>query len=169
MRNWLRTPENRNRYLDDLVWLIHDRFGIVCSTTTMSKMKRKWLRVIEFEESGRPLDATTRNALLETHPTLPILHDQAARPQEEDELLTQQQQRHEELAYLHQPHAPQQQQQQYAPIPPVPMMSPSQGTMHAQQHIHHNMPTESGLDPRLDSRIQHQIQNEIASSGVRYL
>jgi hypothetical protein len=70
---WLRIPSNRNRYLDDLVWLIHDRFHIVCSTTTMSKMKRKWLRVIEHEETGRQLDETTRKQLLETHPDLPLL------------------------------------------------------------------------------------------------
>lgn len=70
---WLRIPSNRNRYLDDLVWLIHDRFHIVCSTTTMSKMKRKWLRVIEHEETGRQLDETTRKQFLETHPDLRLL------------------------------------------------------------------------------------------------
>lgn len=74
VRDWLRDPKNRTRYLDDLVWLIHDRFGIVCSTTTMSKMKRKWLRVIEYEENGVPIDDLTRQQLLETHPDLPVLH-----------------------------------------------------------------------------------------------
>ncbi|GIZ37676.1 hypothetical protein CKM354_000111700 [Cercospora kikuchii] len=74
VREWLRDPKNRTRYLDDLVWLIHDRFGIVCSTTTMSKMKRKWLRVIEFEENGTPIDDMTRSQLMETHPDLPALH-----------------------------------------------------------------------------------------------
>ena len=49
----------------------------------MSKMKRKWLRVIEYEETGRPLDAATRESLLETHPDLPILHDGAAMPEAE--------------------------------------------------------------------------------------
>lgn len=83
VRDWLRKPENRTRYLDDLVWLIHDRFGIVCSTTTMSKMKRKWLRVFEYEETGRPLDAVTRESLLETHPELPILQDGNAMPTDE--------------------------------------------------------------------------------------
>lgn len=52
VHTWLRNPSNRQCYLDDLVWLIHDRFGIVCSTTTMSKLKRKWLAVIESEEGG---------------------------------------------------------------------------------------------------------------------
>ena len=70
VRDWLRAPQNRSCYLDDLVWLLHDRFGIVCSTTTMSKLKRKWLQVIDYEETGLPLDAATRTALRETHPGL---------------------------------------------------------------------------------------------------
>lgn len=82
MREWLRDPKNRTRYLDDLVWLIHDRFGIVCSTTTMSKMKRKWLRVIDFEENGTSIDDVTRAQLMETHPHLPVLQQSAAPPAE---------------------------------------------------------------------------------------
>ncbi|KXS94274.1 hypothetical protein AC579_7279 [Pseudocercospora musae] len=78
VREWLRDPKNRTRYLDDLVWLIHDRFGIVCSTTTMSKLKRKWLRVIEFEENGTLIDDLTRQQLLETHPDLPVLAQSSA-------------------------------------------------------------------------------------------
>ncbi|KAH9810065.1 hypothetical protein Tdes44962_MAKER01036 [Teratosphaeria destructans] len=73
VRDWLRDPKNRTRYLDDLVWLIHDRFNIVCSTTTMSKLKRKWLKVIEAEESGEPLDTATHQLVKETHPDLSIL------------------------------------------------------------------------------------------------
>lgn len=73
VRDWLRDPKNRTRYLDDLVWLTHDKFGIVCSTTTMSKLKRKWIKVIETEESGGPLDDETRAQVLETHPDLNIL------------------------------------------------------------------------------------------------
>lgn len=43
----------------------------------MSKMKRKWLRVIEWEETGTPLDESTRAQLVETHPNLPaLLHQQ---------------------------------------------------------------------------------------------
>lgn len=38
-----------------MVWYIHDRFGMVCSTTTCSKIKRKWLKVIEAEERGENL------------------------------------------------------------------------------------------------------------------
>jgi len=56
IRTWLQDPHNRNRYLDDMVWFIHDRFGMVCSTTTCSKIKRKWLKVIEAEERGELLD-----------------------------------------------------------------------------------------------------------------
>jgi len=44
----------------------------------MSKMKRKWLRVIECEESGQPLDDATRMLIMETHPHLPILQQQQA-------------------------------------------------------------------------------------------
>lgn len=40
----------------------------------MSKMKRKWLRVIDFEENGTPIDDSTRQQLMETHPDLPVLH-----------------------------------------------------------------------------------------------
>lgn len=42
----------------------------------MSKMRRKWIRVIEFEENGTPIDESTRQQLMETHPDLPILHQQ---------------------------------------------------------------------------------------------
>jgi hypothetical protein len=56
IRIWLQDGENRERFLDDMVWLIHDRFGMVCSTTTCSKIKRKWLKVIEAEERGETLD-----------------------------------------------------------------------------------------------------------------
>ncbi|KAK1082914.1 hypothetical protein LTR48_006666 [Friedmanniomyces endolithicus] len=80
VREWLRDPKNRNRYLDDLVWLIHDRFGIVCSTTTMSKLKRKWTRVIESEESGQPLEDGIRAQIMETHPNLPLLENGAVAP-----------------------------------------------------------------------------------------
>ncbi|EMC92741.1 hypothetical protein BAUCODRAFT_27090 [Baudoinia panamericana UAMH 10762] len=76
VREWLRDSKNRTRYLDDLVWLIHDRFNVVCSTTTMSKLKRKWLLVIEAEEAGQPLDEETRKLVAETHPLLSILQQQ---------------------------------------------------------------------------------------------
>lgn len=64
--------------------MIHDRFGIVCSTTTMSKLKRKWLRVIEYEETGRRLDVATWEALRETHPELEILGKEGAMPRTDE-------------------------------------------------------------------------------------
>lgn len=48
----------------------------------MSKMKRKWLHVIEFEENGTPIDDVTRAQLMETHPDLPVLQQSAAPPAE---------------------------------------------------------------------------------------
>jgi hypothetical protein len=37
IRTYLQHPSNRDRYLGDMVWLIHDRFfSMVCSTTTCS-------------------------------------------------------------------------------------------------------------------------------------
>ncbi|QIW95067.1 hypothetical protein AMS68_000585 [Peltaster fructicola] len=54
--DWLRDPRNQDRYLDDMVWFIHEQFGMVCSTTTCSKLKRKWIRVIEAEARGERLD-----------------------------------------------------------------------------------------------------------------
>jgi hypothetical protein len=43
----------------------------------MSKLKRKWMRVIEAEETGQPLDENTRALVAETHPNLPILQNSA--------------------------------------------------------------------------------------------
>jgi hypothetical protein len=52
----------------------------------MSKMKRKWLQVIEYEETGHPIDATTYASLMETHPDLPILADEGiVLPEEHNE------------------------------------------------------------------------------------
>lgn len=44
----------------------------------MSKMRRKWIQVIEYEENGKPIDESTRSQLMETHPDLPLLHQQNA-------------------------------------------------------------------------------------------
>lgn len=152
VRDWLRKPENRTRYLDDLVWLIHDRFGIVCSTTTMSKMKRKWLRVIEYEETGQPLDTTTRDSLLETHPNLPILHDERAMPMETHDLP-------EDFASdLHDDlHL-----QADSGAAPVAMMQAPEAAMVMQQLHggHHQIP----IEPQIDSQLEQQIQTDIASA-----
>ncbi|KAK3686842.1 hypothetical protein LTR37_019394 [Vermiconidia calcicola] len=138
VRDWLRKTENRGRYLDDLVWLIHDRFGIVCSTTTMSKMKRKWLRVIEYEETGRPLDKTTVNSLVETHPELPILRDEAALPAQGDL----------------------EQQDQLSSPPSAPMMQAPEAVMR-HQSTHQQ---QFQMEPQIDSQLEQQIQNQIAAA-----
>lgn len=155
VRDWLRKPENRTRYLDDLVWLIHDRFGIVCSTTTMSKMKRKWLRVIEYEETGRPLDETTRQALLETHPDLDILQQPDAMPQEEDGLAQQQ------VLPGALPGA------QMGMVPPPPaMMGAPEAMMHPALQAHgRNGQMEVPIEPQIDSQLEQQIQREIARTS----
>ena len=141
VRDWLRKPENRNRYLDDLVWLIHDRFGIVCSTTTMSKMKRKWLRVIEYEETGRPIDDTTRQALYETHPDLPLLHDEAGMPSPEDF-------------------------QHHHPAPPAMMQPPPEAMMHHQQVLPPQQEMPIPIEPQIDQQLEQQIQREIATADA---
>lgn len=47
-----------------MVWFIHQRFGMVCSTTTCSKIKRKWVKVIEAEERGERLDPAEAQELV---------------------------------------------------------------------------------------------------------
>ena len=105
----------------------------------MSKMKRKWLRVIEYEETGRPIDDTTRNSLLETHPDLPILQDEQAMPEYAVEM----------------PH------QTYSMPPPAPMMSAPQAMMQPPPHPYPDIP----IEPQIDSQLERQIQSEIASAG----
>ena len=102
----------------------------------MSKMKRKWLRVIEYEETGRPLDEITRQSLLETHPELPILQDEAAMPdptQEDGQL----------------------------PLSPVSMAQAPQAIMqpHPYPMPHGHIP----MEPQIDSQLEQQIQRDIAS------
>lgn len=167
VRDWLRKPENRTRYLDDLVWLIHDRFGIVCSTTTMSKMKRKWLRVIEYEETGRPLDATTRDSLLETHPDLPVLHDPAAVASEQDTMLDEQQQQHD----FQQPQYQDGQQQQHpyhngqmGGAPPAMMMAAPETYPQAHAGVQQDLQQHVPIEPQIDSQLEQQIQREIATA-----
>lgn len=101
----------------------------------MSKMKRKWLRVIEYEETGRPLDVATRNSLLETHPDLPILHDENAMPENEA--------------------------MQAYPMPPNGSMMAAPQAMMQPHHMHHDIP----IEPQIDSQLEQQIQSEIASAN----
>ena len=108
----------------------------------MSKLKRKWLRVIEYEETGNPLDQTTRNSLLETHPDLPLLHEDNALPagaMPEQDIM-----------------------QHHYPLPPpaAPMMSTPQAMMAPMPYPSHGMP----IEPQIDSQLEQQIQQEIASA-----
>ena len=109
----------------------------------MSKMKRKWLRVMEYEETGRPLDETTRQSLLETHPDLPILHDDAAMPE--------QQQQHQ--LYQDGP-------QMGMPPPPATMMQAPEALMQTHLGVRQEMP----IEPQIDSQLEQQIQREIATA-----
>lgn len=107
----------------------------------MSKMKRKWLRVIEFEETGRPIDEATRTSLLETHPDIPILQDEAAMPTGDDQ----------EPEF----------QQQMQPPPPALMVQPDAVTP-----MRRVMGSTSMLqmDPRIGAQLEQELESEI---GIR--
>lgn len=104
-------------------------------------MKRKWLRVIEYEETGRPLDVATRNSLQETHPDLPVLHDEQAMPE------------HEVVPHYTMPPGT-------MPLP-APMMPAPQAMMQPPPVYHHEIP----IEPQIDSQLEQQIQSEIASAN----
>lgn len=115
----------------------------------MSKMKRKWLRVIEYEETGRPLDDDTRASLLETHPDLPILHDADAMPQAHDNV-----------------DAELQSQTYYSMAPPTPstmQMHVPQAHMMQSPYPHAQ---QISIAPQLDSQLQEQLEREIASEDT---
>ena len=128
----------------------------------MSKMKRKWLRVIEYEETGRPIDELTRSALLETHPELPILQDEAAMPRlgvEEDDRDV------EGVGFggfddgMH---------GDFSAPPPPAMMRVPEAVMqhplpHGHAHAHIGLP-EPPIEPQIDSQLEQQIQREIATA-----
>ena len=121
-----------------MVWFIHDRFGMVCSTTTCSKIKRKWVRVIEAEERGENLDPNVAQEQVRqeafrvgkkpsSHRQIPIDHD-----------------------------LQQQQQQQHLHAPTVPMIMLMQHSMQ-QQH-----------EPQIDRQLQQQIQSEVAHAALHH-
>ena len=101
-------------------------------------MKRKWLRVIEFEETGRPIDEATRVSLLETHPDIPILQDEAAMPIGDDQ--------EPEL------------QQQMQPPPPALMVQPDKVT--PTRRILGSTPMLQ-MDPRIDAQLEQELEGEI--------
>lgn len=116
----------------------------------MSKMKRKWLRVIEYEETGRPLDKTTHQSLLETHPDLDILQEPGAMPVEEEGGLAEQQAL---------PGAPMGMGMSTAP------MATMMPAMHPALQAHgRQVEVDVPIEPGLDSQIEAQLQREIAGT-----
>lgn len=111
----------------------------------MSKLKRKWLRVIEYEETGNPLDQNTRNSLLETHPDLPVLHDAGT--------LTDGVMPEQDIMEHH-----------YPMPPPAPMMSTQQMMMAPPPYPNHSHGIP--IEPQIDSQLEQQIQQAIASADV---
>ena len=113
-------------------------------------MKRKWLRVIEYEETGRPLDEITRQALIETHPDLDILQQPDAMPQKEDGLAQQQALPGAQIGM--------------GPPPPA-MMGAPEAMMHPALQAHgRGVHVEMPIEPQIDSQLEEQIQREIAGT-----
>lgn len=147
IRDWLKDPKNRGRFLDDMVWFIHDRFGMVCSTTTCSKIKRKWVKVIEAEERGESLDPTI--ALEQVRQEAfrvgkrPAAHHQAQIEQDP----TQQHLQH----------------QQPLPAPTAPMMQVQMPMEMLMQH-----PMQQHHESQIDRQLQQQIQSEVAHAALHH-
>lgn len=128
-----------------MVWFIHDRFGMVCSTTTCSKIKRKWLRVIEAEERGEHLDPAeaqeqVRLEAFRVGKKLPS----TSRKQERNAGSSPQ-------ADMHMSAAMELTMQQQQPLP--------QYTAHLDQSLH-------GLGTSADQQVQEQLQTEIAHAAL---
>lgn len=154
----------------------------------MSKMKRKWLRVIECEESGQPIDDATRELLMETHPTLPIRqgsHVPAA------PMMMQQQQQPSAHPYPDAPPPTGKYEPQIEPElqahgqnqidarlhdqqPPQPQIEPSLQAhgqypmdVRLQPHPPHfdpHMQQQPQHLPQIDSQLEQQLQREIATA-----
>lgn len=116
----------------------------------MSKLKRKWLRVLEYEETGRPLDETTRDSLLETHPDLPLLHDEQAMPPPPPQAQAQHETDLHPMHYSMPPTA----------TPMMQMTAPQVPIMHSPYHHIPDVP----IEPQIDSQLEQQLQREIASA-----
>lgn len=133
-----------------MVWFIHDRFGMVCSTTTCSKIKRKWLRVIEAEERGEHLDPAVAQEQVRLEAFRVGKKSPAASRRQENTAgscsqADMQMSAAMELAMQNQ------QQQQQQPLP--------QYTAHLDQSLH-------GLGTAADQQVQEQLQNEIAHAAL---
>lgn len=128
-----------------MVWFIHDRFGMVCSTTTCSKIKRKWLKVIEAEERGEHLDPAeaqeqVRQEALRAGKKTPS----ASRRQRQPALSSDQHDLHMpvtlETALQHQQ--------------PLPEYEPQ-----IDQHL-------QDYKPQIDQHLQEQLQTEVAHAAL---
>lgn len=131
-----------------MVWFIHDRFGMVCSTTTCSKIKRKWLKVIEAEERGEQLDPAVAQEQV---------RQEALRVGKKAPASSRKRQRNDSetssRADLHMPAAMElavQQQQQSLP----------QYTTHIDQNLHEYEPSSS------EQQLQEQLQTEVAHAAL---
>ena len=128
-----------------MVWYIHDRFGMVCSTTTCSKIKRKWLKVIEAEERGENLSPSqaqdqVRHEAFRVGKKAPV---SSSRRQQRDVESSPQADMHMPVAMEL---AMQQQQQQ----------PPPQYTAHIEQ----------GLQAPIDQQLQEQLLTEVAHAAL---
>lgn len=124
-----------------MVWFIHDRFGMVCSTTTCSKIKRKWVKVIEAEERGETLDPNIAQEQVRQE-AFRVGKRTPAQLQDQLELDPQ---------------------QQHLPAPTAPMMQVQMPMeMMLQQPMHHQH------EPQIDRQLQEQIQSEVAHAALQH-
>jgi hypothetical protein len=131
-----------------MVWFIHDRFGMVCSTTTCSKIKRKWLRVIEAGERGEHLDPAEAQEQVRLEAFRVGKKSPAtSRRQESTAGSSSQADMHVSAAM----ELALQQQQRQQPLP--------QYTAHLAQSLH-------GMGTSADQQVHEQLQNEIAQAAL---
>jgi hypothetical protein len=132
-----------------MVWFIHDRFGMVCSTTTCSKIKRKWLRVVEAEERGEHLDPAVAQEQVRLEAFRVGKKSPATSRRQEGSAASS-----SSRADAHTSAAMDialQYQQQQQPLP--------QYTAHLDQSLH-------GLGTSADQQVHEQLQNEIAQAAL---
>jgi hypothetical protein len=144
-----------------MVWFIHDRFGMVCSTTTCSKIKRKWLKVIEAEERGEVMDPE----VAQEEVRLEALSTGKKAPKR---LAQQQQQQPEQSAQMLVPQASMQ----------MPMSMPMQVPMQMQMQMQLGMPMpypmlqhepfDHRLQPHMDHQMQRQLQSKVAHAALHH-
>jgi hypothetical protein len=121
---------------------------MVCSTTTCSKIKRKWLRVIEAEERGEHLDPAVAQEQVRLEAfRVGKKSPAASRRQESNAGSSSPADMHVSAAM----ELAMQQQQQQQPLP--------QYTAHLDQSLH-------GLGTSADQQVHEQLQNEIAQAAL---